>query len=63
LRNSTALRTRGVSHYGLVIYIKKHLKEKKKNYDNSNISPCKIIIFKKKILKKETKMLQDIIIL
>jgi hypothetical protein len=32
----------------------------KKNYGNSNISPCKNLIFKK-ILSKETKILQDII--
>jgi hypothetical protein len=31
----------------------------KKKYGNSNISPCKNIIFKKNILK-ETKILQDI---
>jgi hypothetical protein len=37
-----------VSHCGLAIYIKKYLKAKKKNYGNSNISPCKNnIIFKK----------------
>jgi len=35
-----------VSHCGLANYIKKYLKEKK-NYGNSNISPCKIIIYKK----------------
>ncbi len=29
--------TRGVSHYGLAIYIKNILKQKK-NYENSNIS-------------------------
>jgi hypothetical protein len=33
-----------VSHYGLAIYIEKYLQ---KNYGNSNISPCKNIIFKK----------------
>jgi hypothetical protein len=38
--------TRGVSHRGLAIYIKKGIlrqkKKKKKNYGNSNIiSPCK----------------------
>jgi hypothetical protein len=36
-----------VSHSGLAIYVKKHLKAKKKNYGNPNISPCKNIIFKK----------------
>jgi hypothetical protein len=35
-----------VSHCGLAIYIKNYLNEKK-NYGNSNISPCKNIIFKK----------------
>jgi hypothetical protein len=36
-----------VSHYGLAIYIKKYLKARK-NYGNSNTSPCKTIsIFKK----------------
>jgi len=34
-----------VSHCGLANYIKKYLKEKK-NYGNSNISPCKNIIYK-----------------
>jgi hypothetical protein len=42
-----ASETRGVSHYGLGIYIKKYLMAKKKNYGNSNISPCKNIFFKK----------------
>jgi hypothetical protein len=38
----------GVSHCGLAIYIKKCLKAKKKrNYENSNISPCKNIVFTK----------------
>jgi hypothetical protein len=52
--------TRGVSHCGLAIYIKKYFLRQKKNYENSNISPCKNIIFKKILLKK-TKILQDII--
>jgi hypothetical protein len=38
----------------------KNILRKKKNYENSNISPCKNIIFKKNPLK-ETKILQDII--
>jgi hypothetical protein len=39
-------RTRGVSHYGIAFYIKKNiLRQKKKNYGNSNISPCENIIF------------------
>jgi hypothetical protein len=50
--------TRGVSLCGLAIYIKKHLS---KAIVNSNISPCKNIIFKKS--PKETKILQDIITL
>jgi hypothetical protein len=36
-----------VSHCGLAIYIKKSIARQKKNYENSNISPCKNIIFKK----------------
>jgi hypothetical protein len=36
-----------VSHCGLAIYVKKYLNAKKKNYGNSNISPCKNIIFQK----------------
>jgi hypothetical protein len=53
-------KTRGwvVSHCGLAIYIKRHLKRQKKNHENSNISPCKNIIFKINPLKKETKILQ-----
>jgi hypothetical protein len=39
------------------------LRQKKKNYGNSNISPCKNIIFFKKSSKKETKILQGIITL
>jgi hypothetical protein len=35
------------------------LRRQKKNYENSNMSPCKNIIFKKNPLK-ETKILQDI---
>jgi hypothetical protein len=53
----------GCVNFGLAIYIKKSiLRQKKKNYGNSNISTCKNIIFKK-ILLKETKILQDIITL
>jgi hypothetical protein len=36
-----------VSHHGLAIYIKKYLKAKEKFSGNSNISPCKNIIFQK----------------
>jgi hypothetical protein len=35
-----------VSHSGLAIYIKNILK-KKENHGNSNITPCKNIIFQK----------------
>jgi hypothetical protein len=44
-----------VSHHGLAIYMKKASEGKKKNYGNSNISPCKNIIFKKKSSKKKPK--------
>jgi hypothetical protein len=42
--------------------LKNILRQKKKNYENSNISTCKNIIFKKLPLK-ETKILQAIITL
>jgi hypothetical protein len=48
----TQNKTRGVSHCGLAIYIKKYLKGKK-NYGNSNVSPCKKIIFKKSFKKNQ----------
>jgi hypothetical protein len=35
-----------VSQCDLAIYIKKNLKEGKEEYENSNISPCKNIVFK-----------------
>jgi hypothetical protein len=38
------MKPKGVSQYGLAIYIKKYLKAKK-NYGNSNISPCQNTIF------------------
>jgi hypothetical protein len=45
-------KTRDVSHGGLAIYITKCILRQKKNYEISNISPCKnIIIFKKILLK------------
>jgi hypothetical protein len=44
-----------VSHCGLAIYTLKNVLRQKKNYGNSNISPCKNIIFKKKILSKKPK--------
>jgi hypothetical protein len=44
---------RGVSHCGLVIYIKKViLRQKKKNYGNSNISLCKKYNLQKNLQKK-----------
>jgi hypothetical protein len=53
----------GVCHIVLLSFtLKKYLKAKK-NYENSNISPCKNIIFKKKNPLKETKIFQDIITL
>jgi hypothetical protein len=36
-----SLKQGGVSHCGLAIYIKKSILRQKKNYENSNISPCK----------------------
>jgi len=36
----------GVSHCGLAIYIKKYFKAEEEYYGNSNVSPCKNIIFK-----------------
>jgi hypothetical protein len=44
-------------------YIEKYLKAKNKNYENSNISPCKNIIFQKNPPRKKTKILPDIITL
>jgi hypothetical protein len=35
--------TRGVSHFGLL----KGILRQKKSYENSNISPCKNVVFKK----------------
>jgi hypothetical protein len=43
----TKKKTRGVSHCGLAIYIKKYLKAKEEHWKHSNISPCKNIIFQK----------------
>jgi hypothetical protein len=42
------MKPRGVSHWGLAIYILKYLKAKK-NYGDSNISPCQNTIFKKSL--------------
>jgi hypothetical protein len=41
----------GLSHCGLAIYILKYVMAKEE-YGNSNISPCKNIIFKKFLYKK-----------
>jgi hypothetical protein len=41
-----------VSQCGLAIYIKKYIRQKK-NYGNSNISPCKYIIFQKSSKKNQ----------
>jgi hypothetical protein len=49
-------KTMGVSHYGLAIYILKSILRQKKNYGNSNISPCNDIIF---IKKKSSKRNQN----
>jgi hypothetical protein len=35
--------TRGMSHGGLAIYMKKYLNAKERIYENSNISTCKKI--------------------
>jgi hypothetical protein len=47
-----SIQTRGVSHCGLAIYIKKYLKAKQELWKHSNISPCKNIIFKTILSKK-----------
>jgi hypothetical protein len=44
-------KTRGVSHFvALPFTLKISILRQKKNYENSNISPCKNIIFFKNIL-------------
>jgi ribosomal protein L37E len=55
------METRGVSHCGLCHFTLKGILRQKKNYENSNISLCKNIIFKKSSIK--TKIVQDIITL
>jgi hypothetical protein len=53
----------GVCHVvALPFTLKKSILRQKKNYGNSNISPCKNIVFQKNPLK-ETKILQSIITL
>jgi hypothetical protein len=54
--------TRGVSHYGLGIYIKKYLKAKEELWKLKYISPWQQYNLQKNPLK-ETKLLQDIIAL
>jgi hypothetical protein len=46
-------KTRGVSHCGLAIYNKTYGKAKEESYGNSNISPCKNIIFKKSSIRNQ----------
>jgi hypothetical protein len=48
---------RGVSHHGFAIYILKSILGQKKNDGNSNISPCKNIIFKKRKSSKRNQNL------
>ncbi len=55
-------KTRGVSHTMALPFTLKSILRQKKNYGNSNISPCQNIILKKNPLK-ESKILQDIITL
>jgi hypothetical protein len=58
------MKTRGVSQYeNLAFTLKGILRQKKKNYENSNISPCKNYIIFKKSSKTKPKILQDIIAL
>ncbi len=54
--------TRGVCHMVAMPFTLKSILRQTKNYENSNISPCENIIFKKNP-PKETKILQDIITL
>jgi hypothetical protein len=54
-------KNKGVCHIvALPFTLKSILRRQKRNYENSNISPCKNIIFKKNHLK-ETQILQDIL--
>jgi len=48
--------TRGVSHTMALPFTLKSILRQKKNYGNSNISPCKNIMFKKS--SKKTNILQ-----
>jgi hypothetical protein len=55
----------GVCHIVVLpfMHIKKSniLRQKKKNYGNSNISPCKNILFQKILKKEKPKIVQDIL--
>jgi hypothetical protein len=62
MSNITKLKTRGASHIVALPFTLKSISRQKKNYGNSNISPYKNIIFQNKSSKKETQILQDIII-
>jgi hypothetical protein len=55
------MKTRGVSHCGLAIYIKKYLKAKEELWKLKYFTMQKIIIIKNPL--KETKILQNIITL
>jgi hypothetical protein len=46
--------TRGLSHCGLATYIEKHHKAKEEYYGNSNILPCKNIIFRNSSKKSQS---------
>jgi hypothetical protein len=51
----------GVYHTVALPFTTKSIFRQKKNYENSNISPCKNTIFKKILKKKKTKIFQDTI--
>jgi hypothetical protein len=59
MKNVIRLNKGGVSQgeVALPITLKSILRQKKENYGNSNISPCKNIIFKKYNPLEETKFL------
>jgi hypothetical protein len=55
----TILTSQGVHHTVALPFTLKNILKQKNNHGNSNISPCKSIIFKKS--SKKTKILQDIL--
>jgi hypothetical protein len=61
LKNQNTVTQQGVCHIVALPFTLKDILMQKKNYENSNISSCKNIIFKKS--PKKTKILQDIITL